>query len=104
MSRMFRSRSIEDGNGPDRPPGLRLELNPTTLELRNVSVTSADGAFTQGFVMNSAPAPRPVSEWPLWRLNVSDCTVTLPQGTAVSACLGATWCGGRCVLAGGCFD
>jgi hypothetical protein len=69
------------------PPGFRLELNPATLGLQNISVSSIDGAFTQGFVMNDMVPPRR-TEFSLWRLNITDCKSTLPEGTRITPCIG----------------
>jgi hypothetical protein len=73
------------------PVGFKMELSATTLNLRNLSVSSTDDGFTQGFIMNDAPPPLQ-TEWPLWKLNVTDCKSALPFGTAVTPCLGAV-CG-----------
>ena len=77
------ARSFEFG-----PPRFRLRLSASTLGLQNISVGSADGAFTQGFVMNTMPPPKR-TEYALWHMNVTDCGSALPQGTRVTPCLGA---------------
>ena len=77
------ARSFEFG-----PPRFRLRLSAETLGLQNISVGSADGAFTQGFVMNTMPPPKR-TEYALWHMNVTDCGSALPQGTRVTPCLGA---------------
>ena len=64
------------------PPGFELELNAATLEMRNLSVQSADGSAAQGFVLGP--------ELPLWFLNVTDCSTALPHGTRVTPCIDAT--------------
>jgi hypothetical protein len=68
------------------PKAFRLRLNPATLGLQNISVSSADGAFTQGFIMDTFPPPKQ-TEYDLWHLNITDCTATLPEGTRVTPCI-----------------
>eukprot|EP01051_Picozoa_sp_SAG22_P011911 SAG22_NODE_1187_length_5217_cov_5.282532_4_plen_570_part_00 len=70
------------------PRRFKLRINPATLGLQNISVSSANGAFTQGFTMNSMAPPKR-TEYSLWRLNITDCKSTLPQGTRITPCLGA---------------
>jgi hypothetical protein len=70
------------------PTGFELELDRRTLELRNLSVSSSDGARTQAFVMNTATPPKRTQN-ALWALNVSDCTVAIPHGLRVNPCIGA---------------
>ena len=64
-----------------------MRLNPATLGLQNISVSSHDGAFTQGFLANEMALPRR-TEYALWRLNITDCKTTLPEGTMVTPCIG----------------
>jgi hypothetical protein len=70
------------------PKGFELELDSRTFELRNLSVSSSDGAYTQAFVMNTATPPKRTQN-ALWALNVSDCTVAIPHGLRVNPCVGA---------------
>ena len=63
----------------------RLKLNAGTLDLQNITVSSADGAFTQGFIMDTVPSGRAAHT--LWQLNVTDCKSALPEGTRVAACI-----------------
>ena len=58
----------------------RLEINETTLGVRNVSVM-ASGGQSQGFLWPTVQA----SEWPLWRVNITDCTSTIPNGLSIDA-------------------
>lgn len=69
------------------PSGFRLQFNSETLGLQNISVSSKDGDFTQGFVMNYMVPPRR-TEYSLWRLNITDCKSSLPEGTRVTPCIG----------------
>ena len=71
------ARSLEFG-----PKRFRLTLNAKTLGLQNISVGSADGAFTQGMIMNTGAIPQ---EYALWSVNITDCKSALPEGTRVTA-------------------
>jgi hypothetical protein len=70
------------------PSQFRLQFNALTLGLQNISVSSDDGAFTQGFIMNDVMPPKR-TEYLLWRLNISDCRTTLPEGVTVTSCINA---------------
>eukprot|EP01052_Picozoa_sp_SAG31_P029775 SAG31_NODE_2990_length_4812_cov_6.899215_2_plen_779_part_00 len=70
------------------PKGFQLELDSHTLELRNISVSSADGRLSQAFVQNTEPAPKRTQN-ALWTLNISDCTTAIPFGVKVNPCQGS---------------